>query len=176
MKNLLLILFFIVGMLLSGCSKKSEYYIDPPNFADFNLTSVNELSDSDIKLIKEFMPKVIEWYNSVDISKPQSINFISDEINAKGNALSESDAWDAYLSNFAIGEENSEEDVIKFNQIRPANFVYGEISSIMMTNNITSSLYTSTEEKTDMVITIDEDSWIELGDKIRESIEYYYNN
>lgn len=140
------------------------------------MTSVNELSDSDIKLIKEFMPKAIEWYNSIDISKPQSIDFITDEINAKGNALSESDSWDVYLSNFAIGKENSEEDVIKFNQIRPANAIYGEISSIMMTNNIASSLYTSTEEKPDTVITIDEDSWIELGDKIRESIEYYYNN
>lgn len=175
MKKLVLI-FFAIVILLSGCSKKSEYHIKTPNAGDFNLDSVNELSDTDIELIKEFIPKVIEWYNSIDISKPLSIDFVTDDINTKGKALFESDAWNVYLSNFTIGKENSEEEKTKFNQISSVNAIYGEIASIMMTNNITYTLYSSTGEKIDPTITIDEDNWIELGNEIRKAIEYYYNN
>ena len=169
MKKMLVTVCLMVAFLISGCSSKSEYYIEKPNENKFNMESVSELQDSDVGLIKEFLPKVTEWYNTIDISKEQSINFVADEIDDLGHKLCESPIWTSYLNNFA-SESVTEDDKQKFQQIEKANAIYGKIAEIMMTAKMNVTL----SEESDMTMTISEDTWIELGDCIREAIDYYY--
>ena len=109
------------------------------------------------------------WYNSIDISKEQSIDFVADEIDDLGHRLYESPTWTSYLNNFASGNV-AEGDKEKFQQIEKANVIYGKIAEIVMTSDMNVIL----SEKSDMNMTISEEIWIELGDCIKEAIDYYY--
>ncbi|MBD5463229.1 MAG: hypothetical protein HDR24_09275 [Lachnospiraceae bacterium] len=164
------VIVFIL-ILLTSCASKSEYYISPPKDNDFNTESVSHLQEADINLIRNYIPEIVKWYNSIDISKPQSINFVTDEIQNMGNSLFTSDAFQIYLNNFISGISSSEEEKEKYEQIKSVNSIYGQVSIIMMTNNIEVSLSADQE----MTINIEEDSWVELGNSIKNAIEYYYN-
>ena len=107
-KHVLLLICLALVLFSSGCSKKSKYYIEKPKGTEFNGESVTELSNSDVEWIKEFLPMVIEWYNSIDISKEQPIDFVTDEIDVLGNKLYESTAWNRYLNDSTSG--NATED------------------------------------------------------------------
>lgn len=168
-ERMLLALCLMTALLLSGCSSKSEYFIEKPKDNKFNMESVSELQNSDVELIKEFLPEVTEWYNSIDISKEQSIDFVADEIDDLGHRLYESPTWTSYLNNFASGNV-AEGDKEKFQQIEKANVIYGKIAEIVMTSDMNVIL----SEKSDMNMTISEEIWIELGDCIKEAIDYYY--
>lgn len=168
-KRALVAIFLMEMLLILGCSSKSEYYIEKPNEKKFSMESVSELPDSDIELIKEFLPKVTEWYNTIDISKEQTIDFVTDEIDVLGHGLYESSTWTSYLNGFASGDVTEIEEE-KFEQIEKANTIYGKIAEIMMTMEWDVTL----SEESDMTMTISEDIWIELGDCIKEAIDYYY--
>lgn len=169
MKRMLVAICLMATLLISGCSSKSEYYIEKPKENKFNMESVSELQNSDVELIKEFLPKVTEWYNTIDISKEQTIDFVADEIEDLGHKLCESPIWTSYLNSFASGSA-TEEDKEKFQQIEKANAIYGKIAEIMMTTEMNVTLF----EESDMTMTISEEIWIELGDCIKEAIDYYY--
>lgn len=174
MKNIIIkvfSVFILLGVVLSGCSKESEYHIKPPKNTDFHSTSVTSLNDSDIELIKECIPKVVKWYNSIDITKPQPTNFVTEEIKAPGDTLFKNEIYQVYLNNFTSGIKQTDEERATFKQINMINAVYGQIAEIMMTNEITYTLVGEGED----TITINKDSWSKLGDKIKEAIEYYYN-
>ncbi len=168
-KRMVIAICLMTALLTSGCSSKSEYYIEKPNENKFNIESVSELQDSDVELIKEFLPKVTKWYNTIDISKEQSIDFVTDEIDDLGQKICESPIWTSYLNNFASGSV-TDDDKQKFQQIEKASAIYGKIAEIMMTSEMNVTL----SEESDMTMTISEDIWIELGDKIKEAIDYYY--
>lgn len=148
---------------------KSEYYIAPPKDNNFNMESVSMLEEADIALIKEYIPQVIKWYNSIDISEAQSLDFVTDEIDDIGQRLFSNKSYQDYINIFAT-EVDALEDKERFEQLRVVNAIYGQIAGIMMTNNIDYSL----TEDTVPTITIDKDSWIELGDNIKKAIDYYY--
>lgn len=147
----------------------SQSYIEKPKDNKFNVESLSELQNSDVQLIKEFIPKVTEWYDSVDISKEQTIDFVSDEIDDLGHKLYESPVCTSYLNSFASGSA-TEDDKEKFQQIEKANAIYGKIAEIMMKNEMNVTLV----EDSDITMIIDEEIWIELGDCIKEAIDYYY--
>lgn len=168
-KRALVAIYLMVALLISGCSSKSEYYIEEPNENKFNMESVSELQDSDVELIKEFLLEVTKWYNTIDISKEQSIDFVADEIDDLGRQLDESPIWTTYLNNFVSGSV-TEDDKQKFQQIEKASAIYGKIAEIMMTTEMNVTL----SEESDITMTISEDIWIELGDRIKEAIDYYY--
>ena len=169
MKKILVAICLVITLFISGCSSRSEYYIEQPKENKFSMESVSELQNSDIELIKEFLPKVIEWYNTIDISKEQSIEFVADEIDDLGHKLYESPSWTSYLNSFATGNE-TEDDKEKFEQISKVNVIYGKIAGIIMTSEMNVTL----SEKSDITMMISEEKWIELGDCIKEAIEYYY--
>ncbi len=174
MKNSIIKIFLmliVLGVVISGCSKESEYHIKPPKNTDFNSANVTNLNDSDIELIKECIPKVVKWYNSVDITKPQPINFVIEEVKAPGDALFKNEIYQTYLNNFTSGIKQTDEEKAIFKQINMINAVYGQIAELMMTNEINYTLVGEGED----TITIKNDSWAKLGDKIKEAIEYYYN-
>lgn len=148
---------------------KSEYYIAPPKDNNFNMESVSMLEDPDIALIKEYIPQVVKWYNSIDISEVQSLDFVTDEIDDIGQRLFSNESYQNYINIFAT-EVDALEDKERFEQLRVVNAIYGQIAGIMMTNNIDYSL----TEDTIPTITIDKDSWMELGENIKKAIEYYY--
>ncbi len=104
------------------------------------MESVSELQNSDVQLIKEFIPKVTEWYDSVDISKEQTIDFVADEIDDLGHKLYESPVYTSYLNSFASGSA-TEDDKEKFQQIEKANAIYGKIAEIMMKNEMNVTLF-----------------------------------
>lgn len=159
----------VIALLVSGCSPKSEYYIEKPKENNFNMENVSELQNSDIELIKEFIPKVTEWYNSIDISEVQSIDFVTDEIEDLGHKLYDSPIWTTYINNFAsTGETDDNKE--QFQQISIVNAIYGKIAEIMMTTEMTFSL----SDESDATMMISEEKWIELGDCIKEAIDYYY--
>lgn len=161
-------IFFV--MFLIGCSSKSEYYIDYPKDSDFNMDQVTYLSNTDVKLIKDYIPKVVKWYNSIDISNPQPLNFVTDEIDSLGQELFTSESYQGYLNDFMNGNV-SEDNKTEFEQIKIVNAIYGQISGIMVINTMSFDL-SGGEEAT---IQIEEENWIELGDSIKNAIEYYYN-
>ena len=169
MKRILVATCLMIALLSSGCSSKSEYYIEKPKDDKFSMESVNKLQNSDVELIKEFLPKVTEWYNTIDISKEQTIDFVTDEINDLGHKLYESSVWTSYINNFLSGSA-TEDDKEKYQQIQRVNAIYGKIAEIMMTTEMTFSL----SEESDVTMIISEDIWIELGDCIKEAIDYYY--
>lgn len=174
MKNSIIKIFsmlIVLLVVLSGCSKESEYHIKPPKNSDFNFASVTDLNNSDIDLIKECMPKVVKWYNSIDITKPQSINFVTEEIKTPGDTLFKNEIYQTYLNNFTSGIEQTDKERAIFKQINMINAVYGQIAEIMMTNEINYTLVGEGEN----TITINKDSWAKLGDKIKEAIDFYYN-
>lgn len=174
MKNSIIKIFsilIVLGVVISGCSKESEYHIKPPKNTDFNSASVTDLNDSDIELIKECIPKVVKWYNSIDITKPQPIDFVAEEVRAPGNTLFKNEIYQTYLNNFTSGIKQTDEEKVTFNQINMINAVYGQIAEIMMTNEINYTLVGEGEN----TITINKDSWEKLGDKIKEAIDFYYN-
>lgn len=174
MKNSIIKIFLtiiVLGVVISGCSKESEYHINPPKNTDFNSANVTDLNDSDIELIKECIPKVVKWYNSIDITKPQPINFVIEEVKTPGDALFKNEIYQTYLNNFSSGIKQTDEEKETFKQINMINAVYGQIAEIMMTNEMTYTLV-GKEEGT---ITIKSDSWAKLGDKIKEAIDFYYN-
>ena len=140
MKIVLVATCLMTALLISGCSSKSEYYIEKPKDNKFNMESVSELQNSDVQLIKEFIPKVTEWYDSVDISKEQTIDFVADEIDDLGHKLYESPVYTSYLNSFASGSA-TEDDKEKFQQIEKANAIYGKIAEIMMKNEMNVTLF-----------------------------------
>lgn len=73
------------------------------------------------------------------------------------------------LNSFASGSA-TEDDKEKFQQIEKANAIYGKIAEIMMKNEMNVTLV----EDSDITMIIDEEIWIELGDCIKEAIDYYY--
>lgn len=169
MKKILVAICLVITLFISGCSSRSKYYIEEPKENKFSMESVSELQNSDVELIKEFLPKVTEWYNTIDISKEQSIEFVADEVNDLGQKLFESPSWTSYLNSFATGSE-TEGDKEKFEQISKANAIYGKIAEIIMTSEVSASL----SEESNITIMIGEEKWIELGDCIKEAIDYYY--
>ena len=169
MKKVLIAMCLVITLFISGCSSRSEYYIEEPKENKFSMESVSELQNSDVELIKEFLPKVTEWYNTIDISKEQSIEFVTDEIDDLGHKLYESPRWTSYLNSFDSGSV-TEDDKEKFEQISKANIIYGKIDEILMTTEISVAL----SDKSDITMMISEEKWIELGDCIKEAIDYYY--
>lgn len=99
MKKIFVPICLVITLFISGCTSKSEYYIEKPKENNFSMESVSELQNSDVELIKEFLTKVTEWYNTIDISKAQSIDFVTDEIDDLGHKLYESPRWTTYLNN-----------------------------------------------------------------------------
>ena len=173
MKKILVAICLVITLTISGCSSKSENYIEEPKENKFSMESVSELQDSDVELIKEFLPKVTEWYNTIDITKEQSIEFVTDEIDDLGHKLYESPSWTSYLNSFATSlatESVIGNDKEKFEQIYKANAIYGKIAEIMMTTDLNFAL----SEESDITMMISEEKWIELGDCIKEAIDYYY--
>lgn len=164
---------FLLLFCLCGCSgkPKSEYYIDPPKDSDFNPNSVAALPDSDIDLIREFIPKAIEWYNSVDISEPQSLDFVTEEINDLGIDLANNELYLNSLSSVSSGTPLTDEEREDFKQISTVNAIYGQIAGVIMTNDMQFDFV----EDTETTIQIEKESWVELGDKIKEAIQFYYN-
>lgn len=169
MKKILVAICLVITLFISGCSSRSEYYIEEPKDNKFSMESVSELQYSDVELIKEFLPKVIEWYNTIDISKEQSIEFVTDEIDDLGHKLYESPSWKSYLNSFGTGSE-TEDDKEKFEQISKANAIYGKICGIIITSEVNVTL----SEKSDIIMIISQEKWIDLGDCIKEAIDYYY--
>lgn len=163
--------FIFIVLILCSCSRKTEYYIDKPNENAFNLESVSELSNSDIDLIKKYIPDVIDWYNSIDISKPLPIDVVTTDIKALGDQLFENEIFQSYLDNFSSGKEQSKNDEVYFRQISIVNRIPGQIATIMMTSNMTMVLLGDPEENT---MIIDEERWLELRSCIIEAISYYY--
>ena len=168
-KRMLIAKCLVIALLLAGCSKKSEYYLEKPKDNKFNMESVSGLQNSDVELIKEYIPKVIEWYNLIDISKEQSIDFVTDEINTLGHELYESPIWTTYLDNFTHGDV-TEDDEEKFQQIYKVNTIPGKIAEIMMTTEMNFDLL----GESDTTMMISEEQWVELGKCIKEAIDYYY--
>ena len=169
MRKILIAVCLVITLFISGCSSRSEYYIEEPKENNFSMESVSELQNSDVQLIKKFLPKVVEWYNTVDISKEQSIEFVTDEIDDLGHKLYESPSWTSYLNSFATGSE-TEDDKEKYEQISKANAIYGKIAGIIMTSEMKVTL----SEKSDITMIISHEKWIDLGDCIKEAIDYYY--
>lgn len=167
-KNRVLLLICLITLLV-GCSKKSEYYIEKPQNNKFNMASVSEIPDSDVELIKSFLPAVVDWYDSIDISELQTIDFVTDEIDDLGHELCESEIYTSYLNDFASGNA-TEEGKDGFEQINKVNAIYGKIAEIMMTTEVSFPI----SEQSDATMTISEENWTELGDKIKEAIDYYY--
>jgi hypothetical protein len=176
-KNFLMLI--VLGVVLSGCSKKSEYHINPPKSTDFNYDSVVDLNSSDIELIKEYIPNVVKWYNSIDITKPQPFDFITKDIKATCFTLSKNEIYRTHVNNVISGINQTDEEEAMFKQIGAVNAIYEQISQIMMTNGLAYYYFLSDEEKIEVgeenTITINKDSWVELGDKIKEAIGFYYN-
>lgn len=170
--NKIIVLVVLITLItaLAGCSKKSEYFIQVPEDSKFNYDSVKDLTEADGELIKEFIPKVTKWYDSIDISEPQSIDFITDDIEDMGSELADNEIYQYCLEIFMAGQDLSEEEYNQFEQISTVNAIYGQMSAIMMTDEFTFEL--NSDKKATHIIK--EDSWIKLGDKIKEAIEYYY--
>lgn len=156
---------------LYGCSgaPKSEYYIDPPKDSDFNSDNATFLTDSYIDLIRELVPKVTEWYNSIDISEPVSLDFVPEEIQDLMTDLFTTDNLTAEVltaSDTALKNEEKEKQVMTIHEIQ------GEISKIISYCYNNKNVSEDTEDPTAQ---IEKDSWVELGDKIKEVIQFYYN-
>lgn len=161
----------IIIMLLYGCSKKSEYYINLPLQEKFNYEVVSDLSEDDGEQINNFILEVTKWYNSVDILKPQPIDFVPKDIDEIGQDLFNNEIYQTILNKFATTGSISEDERKLIKSIGTVNGIYGQISEIMMTNELTISL---SQKDTDTTIIINKDSWIKLGDIIEECIEFYY--
>lgn len=171
-KRILMLLVLVLSLAFAGCAKRSEYYIEKPKDSKFMMDKVDLLSDSDVELIKEFVPEVTEWYNSIDIGKAQPVDFVTEEINNLGDKLYESPAWTTYLENQYSTEDvlGKYQNVAEFKQISKANIIYGDIAGIMMESEMDFAL----SEDSDATITISEEKWVELGDSIKKAIAYYY--
>lgn len=164
MKYRFLIIISLMVLAIVGCTKKFEYNIDLPDNSKFNSNSVSNLSDSDIKLIKEYIPMVIKWYNSVDITKPQSKDFVPAKIKENGDTLNKNDIYQNYFKNYGIEQSEGEEE--KFKQINTVVGIVGQIAGVISTSEPSGN---------DSQILINEDIWRGLSDRIKESIEFYYN-
>lgn len=171
MNKMLLILLSSV-ILLSSCAKKSEYYIKPPNPKNFNVSSVNKLSDSDVELIKEFIPEVINWYNSIDITEPLPLDFVSDDVDNLGKKLCENKEF-LIMSDLKNINEVSKEEKERYSQISPVIHVYGQILGILVTSDYE---FVLAGKQRDPTITVKEKDWVELGNDIKKFIDYYYKN
>lgn len=161
------ILIILIIVFVTGCNSnnKSSYYIRPPRESSFNTESVSDLSNKDRELIKTFIPSVIEWYNSIDITQSYTIDtFIPEDIDTVGKIIYNNESFQNYTSGLPFNQK-------ELDQIDAAAMIYCSISEVMINSELDISL-TGNEETS---LTIDENEWIDLQEKIKTAIEYYYN-
>ena len=127
------------------------------------------IPEEDGELIKKFIPAVIKWYNSVDITKEQSTDFVPDDIYDMGEELYGNDIYKEYLATF-IYESKTDEEKEDFEEINNAGGIFGAIAGVMMNSTMKSSETGSD----DVVLIVNEEDWKELQTQIKEAVEYYY--
>lgn len=164
---IIIILVIIFGFVKS--MRRSPYYIKLPQNSQFKKEAVALIPEEDGELIKKFIPAVIKWYNSVDITKEQSTDFVPDDIYDMGEELYGNDIYKEYLATF-IYESKTDEEKEAFEEINNAGGIFGAIAGVMMNSTMKSSETGSD----DVVLIVNEEDWKELQTQIKEAVEYYY--
>ena len=165
-KKLLLVLLSVLILAVAGGvivkQNLSEDYIWMP----FDRTierkdTFSHLSDEQIDMIEEYIPMVVEWYNDIDISEDIPYDFIDEDVLAIGEKL------------FAMSEQILNKDSLV------GDTVFAELKPCVMIPFWVYTLFESytfqyNEDGTISYVTIDEETWKEIGDAIRTAIDFYY--
>ena len=167
-KIFLIICVLIVVFILVGTyylKNRSPYYIHPPKESHFNLERVSALSNEDISRIKEFIPSVTKWYNSIDITQTYVLDdFLPDDVQSVGRDIFENESFQHEINGLPFNQE-------ELDQAIDAVLVYGGISSVIVNSELHMNLFS--DEPTS--ITIDKGEWESLQEDIIAAIDYYYN-
>ena len=163
----------VLGLLslISGCQQKSDKGIKPIKNQPDIKTEVNEkLPEGTAELIQEYIPKVIAWYNSVDISKTLTVDFVDDEIDALGEKLTDNEVISLFFDARLSGKSCPEELEAQYKALQPAVEIPYQIATIMMESDI--NFNSSHEDEAE--ITIKEEDWKLLRDNIEAAKEFYF--
>jgi len=153
-KRILLFLTVLMVICLFGCGQsKSKYAIDKPTetkILDNNLIEI--LGGTKANNIQEFIPMMIDWYNSVDISEPVSSERFNEAF---------------YDKALEIVDANNVVD-----ETRPITEIMWIVAKITMGSEVSASSADGGEIK----ITVKEEDWTELGDKIKNAVKFYFED